>query len=138
MHLSLPHLLLNLTFWVYLGSVIEHNLGGLRLCLLYLVLACITAVAQNLANGPAFFGLSGVVYGIIGYAFMLERGNSRHWFNLPSGFGVMIVVGILSGFAAPLIGVNVGNTAHIVGLITGGIIGGIELAYQRLKTTSNE
>ncbi|MDG6895312.1 rhomboid family intramembrane serine protease [Volucribacter amazonae] len=135
-HLSLPHLLLNLTFWIYLGHIIEKNLGWVRLCVLYLSFALFSGIAQNWADGPAFFGLSGVVYGLIGYALVLDRFAKQSWFILPSGFSLMIVVGLISGFVAPLVGINVGNAAHISGLIVGLIAGVVELCYQRLKATS--
>ncbi|TCJ98855.1 GlpG protein [Volucribacter psittacicida] len=137
-HLSLPHLLLNLTFWIYLGHIIEKNLGWWRLCVLYLSFALFSGIAQNWANGPAFFGLSGVVYGLMGYALVLDRFAKQSWFILPSGFTLMIIVGLISGFVAPWLGINVGNAAHISGLICGLIAGGITLFYQRLKATSME
>lgn len=136
-HLSLAHLLLNLTFWIYLGSLIERLQSGITLALLYFILAIMTGIAQNFASGPGFFGLSGVVYGLIGYAFVLERaakyGLNIADFNLPTGFGLMIVVGVLSGFVLPWVGINVGNSAHITGLIIGGIIAGVSVGYRRLK-----
>ncbi len=35
----------------------------------------------------------------------------------------MLIVGIVSGFISPLFGVEMGNTAHITGLIVGLLLG---------------
>ena len=76
-------------------------------------------MAQNVATGPPFLGLSGVVYAVLGYVFVLDKLNKQTDFDLPDGFFYMLVVGILLGFAGPLVDINIGNTAHISGLLVG-------------------
>ena len=41
---------------------------------------------------------------------------------MPDGFFYMLVVGILLGFAGPLVDINIGNTAHISGLLVGMLV----------------
>ena len=96
-HLSNMHILFNLTWWWIFGGAIE----------------------QNMVSGPAFFGLSGVVYAVLGYVFMLDKIHKQTVFALPDGFFNMLLIGILLGFAGPLIDIQIGNTAHISGLLVG-------------------
>lgn len=118
-HLSNMHILFNLTWWWIFGGAIERQLGSIKLLQIYLLAGVITGVAQNVASGPAFFGLSGVVYAVLGYVFVLDKLNKQTDFDLPDGFFYMLVVGILLGFAGPLVDINIGNTAHISGLLVG-------------------
>ena len=60
-HLSVPHILFNLSwFWLF-GGAIERRFGSLHFLLLVLVSAAVRGAVQNYFTGPAFFGLSGVV-----------------------------------------------------------------------------
>ena len=121
-HLSNMHILFNLTWWWIFGGAIERQLGSIKLLQIYLLAGVITGVAQNVASGPAFFGLSGVVYAVLGYVFVLDKLNKQTDFEVPDGFFYMLVVGILLGFAGPLVDINIGNTAHISGLLVGMLV----------------
>jgi len=118
-HLSNMHILFNLTWWWIFGGAIERQLGSLKLLQIYFFAGVISGIAQNLVSGPAFFGLSGVVYAVLGYVFMLDKIHKQTAFALPDSFFNMLLVGILLGFAGPLIDIQIGNTAHISGLLLG-------------------
>lgn len=122
-HLSLPHIAFNLTWWWLFGAEIERQCGSFKLGIIYFMGAILSGMAQNYASGPAFFGLSGVVYAVLGYVLVLDKLSLNHRFNLPSGFFGMLIIGIGLGFFTPLIGFNTGNTAHISGFIVGIILG---------------
>ena len=121
-HLSPWHILFNLTWWWLFAGAIERAFGSLALIGLYVCSAVLTGVAQNWVSGPAFFGLSGVVYTVLGFVFVADK-FGRSSFNLPQGFFTMLIVGILLGFISPIIGVEMGNTAHITGLLCGLLLG---------------
>lgn len=121
-HLSNLHILFNLSwFWIF-GGMIERTFGTFKLLMLYLISAAISGYVQNYVSGPAFFGLSGVVYAILGYVFVRDKLN-HHLFDLPEGFFTMLLVGIALGFGSPLFGVEMGNAAHISGLVVGVVWG---------------
>lgn len=121
-HLSNLHILFNLSwFWIF-GGMIEQKRGAGILIVLYFVAAIISGYVQNAVSGPAFFGLSGVVYAVMGYVFVMDKFN-HHLFELPEGFFSMLIIGIVLGFVSPFFGVEMGNAAHISGLITGCVIG---------------
>ena len=117
-HLSVPHILFNLSwFWLF-GGAIERRLGSLYFLLLVLVSAAVTGAVQNYFTGPAFFGLSGVVYAVLGYVLVVDKLHP-HSFDLSEGFFTMLLVGLVFGFISPLFGINIGNAAHISGFILG-------------------
>lgn len=124
-HLSNVHIIANLAwFWLF-GQVIQRYFGGLKLFLIFLVSAVVSGVVQNYFSGPDFFGLSGVVYAVLGYVFVLDKLNNNA-FNLPEGFFTMLLVGLAFGFVSPLFDIYIGNAAHISGFIVGIIWGFID------------
>lgn len=122
-HLSPLHILFNLSWWWIFGGAIERHFGSLKLIGLFLIAALISGITQNWASGPLFFGLSGVVYAVMGFVFALDKFGATQGTVLPKGFFTMLIVGIALGFASPLIGIKMGNAAHISGLIVGLILG---------------
>lgn len=130
-HLSPAHILFNLMWWWIFAGLIERYQGTFKLCSLYAISAVTSGIAQDLSSGADFFGLSGVVYAVLGYVFVENYLDPNKRFAIPSGFGLFLVIGIVSGFFAPLIGVAIGNSAHIAGLITGSILAGIDVWRQK-------
>ncbi|MGC6248152.1 rhomboid family intramembrane serine protease [Bisgaard Taxon 45] len=130
-HLSPLHILFNLIWWWLFGHMIERHFGTGKVVQLFLIAGSLSGVAQNLASGPYFFGLSGVVYAVLGYVFIYDKWGKKAIFTLPSGFSLMLMVGIVSGFISPLFGVEMGNTAHITGLIVGFLLAGITIRPTR-------
>ncbi|MBE2896023.1 rhomboid family intramembrane serine protease [Pasteurellaceae bacterium HPA106] len=125
-HLSFSHIAFNLTWWLIFASRIEQKCGSGKLVQLFLSCALISGIVQNAFSGAAFFGLSGVVYGVLGYIYVCHRADPQQRFALPTGFVYMIIIGIVLGFAGPLYGAQVGNAAHIAGLVVGALSGGID------------
>ncbi|OOF85976.1 rhomboid family intramembrane serine protease [Rodentibacter ratti] len=124
-HLSNIHIIANLSwFWLF-GSVIERYFGGGKLFLIFLVSAVVSGIVQNYFSGAGFFGLSGVVYAVLGYVFAVDKLNANI-FNLPKGFFTMLLVGLVFGFISPLFDIYIGNAAHISGLVVGLLWGFID------------
>src|SRR5947209_20418782 len=69
-HLGPLHLFFNMLWLLDLGSMIEVRQGTWRFALLILGTAIISNLAQLYLVGPDFGGMSGVVYGLLGYAWM--------------------------------------------------------------------
>ncbi|OOF84094.1 rhomboid family intramembrane serine protease [Rodentibacter ratti] len=124
-HLSNIHIIANLSwFWLF-GSVIERYFGGGKLFLIFLVSAVVSGIVQNYFSGAGFFGLSGVVYAVLGHVFVVDKLNANI-FNLPKGFFTMLLVGLVFGFISPLFDIYIGNAAHISGLMVGLLWGFID------------
>ena len=137
LHFSITHLVFN-CLWIYiLGQRIE-KLDGLSVFLFIFILTGI------LSNTGQFFwtqqylfgGLSGSVYGLLGYCFIIELDGRHGRYGLPEALYLFMFIWLLVGFTGVLsffgFG-NVANTAHLVGMIAGFIIGLITKYSLKLK-----
>ena len=123
LHFSLLHIIFNLLWWADLGRLIERHQSSAQLLLVTLVTAAVSNVAQFLYSGPMFGGLSGVVYGLLGYLWIFGRLNPGAGFALRR----QIVVFMLAWMAICFVGLSdvVANAAHLAGLVSGCLLGGI-------------
>ncbi|RUO42719.1 rhomboid family intramembrane serine protease [Aliidiomarina taiwanensis] len=121
LHFSATHLVFNLFWWWYLGGRIELSLGPKVLVGLFLFTAITSNLVQFYWQGPLFGGLSGVVYGLFGFAIIMsaKRGGPL-W--LPPMLIAFMLGWLLIGFAEAL-PLNMANEAHLAGLISGLVAG---------------
>lgn len=116
-HVFVLHILFNMLWLRDLGSMIESRQGSLQLALLVLVLAAISNFGQYYVSGPLFYGMSGVVYGLLGYVWIRGKFDPGSGLYLhPSTVNMMLIWFVLC--YTNLLG-PVANTAHAVGLVTG-------------------
>ncbi|RUO33929.1 rhomboid family intramembrane serine protease [Aliidiomarina soli] len=120
-HLSATHLLFNLFWWWYLGGRIELRFGAAHLALIFLLTGVSANLAQWYTSGPLFGGLSGVVYGLLGFCAVYgwQRQNSL---TLPNALLVFMVAWLVLGYTN-LLWVNMANEAHLFGLLSGVLLG---------------
>jgi GlpG protein len=117
LHFGLLHIFFNMLWLRDLGSMVEARKSPWMLLLLVLVIAGVSNVAQYFVSGPGFGGMSGVVYGLLGYIWMQGRFNPASRLSLePQTVTFMIVWFFVCLFG--LVG-NIANTVHAVGLILG-------------------
>lgn len=118
LHFGILHILFNMLWLKDLGSMIESRQGPGYLALLVLVVAAFSNVAQfYFSHTPAFGGMSGVVYGLLGYIWMRGKFDPGSGLFLhPSTVTMMLIwlVVCYTGLMGP-----VANTAHTVGLALG-------------------
>jgi len=116
-HFGILHILFNM-FWLKdLGSAVEARKGTWRLGALILAIAVISNVAQFIVGGPAFGGMSGVVFGLFGYIWMQGKFNPTAQLHLHPQtvtFVVIWYVLCLTGMVGPI-----ANTAHTAGAVVG-------------------
>jgi GlpG protein len=137
LHFSLTHLVFN-CLWIYiLGQRIE-KLDGLSVFLFIFILTGILSNAGQFfwTQQYLFGGLSGSVYGLLGYCFIIELDGRHGRYGLPEALYLFMFIWLLVGFTGVLsffgFG-NVANTAHLVGMIAGFIIGLITKYSLKLK-----
>ena len=137
LHFSMTHLVFN-CLWVYiLGQRIE-KLDGLSVFLFIFILTGILSNAGQFfwTQQYLFGGLSGSVYGLLGYCFIIELDGRHGRYGLPEALYLFMFIWLLVGFTGVLsffgFG-NVANTAHLVGMIAGFIIGLITKYRLKLK-----
>ncbi len=122
-HFGLMHIVFNSIMMFQFGSIIEPRLGGLNFLVIVLLIAVSSNVGQYLYAGPAFGGLSGVVYGLFGYFWMSSRYNPRFGARInPSAVKILLGWFVLCWFNFfGLLGDQalIANVAHTVGLVVG-------------------
>ncbi|MCW8995926.1 MAG: rhomboid family intramembrane serine protease GlpG [Psychromonas sp.] len=124
LHFSILHITFNLLWWWELAGIIEKHHGKLRLILLFLFAAITSNLAQYYLVGPYFGGLSGVVYGLVGYCWLFGILNKNSKVNLPNAYFLFLIGWLMLGFIN-ILPVNVANYAHLAGLLAGLLLAGV-------------
>ncbi len=121
LHFGFLHFAFNLLWWWDIGSVIERFQGSRRLMVIFMVLAVVPNFVQFLAAGNRFGGLSGVVYGVLGYVWVYGRLRRTYPLQLRPVIIYMMVGWMLIGFSGALDEVvgPMANEAHLAGLVSG-------------------
>jgi GlpG protein len=117
MHLGLIHVIFNLMWLVDLGGMIESRRGTIFLGILVLTTAVLSNLSQYYWAGPLFAGMSGVNYGLFGYAWIKGRIDPTANVGVrPQTATLMLVwlVACMTGLLGP-----VANMAHFVGMLVG-------------------
>ncbi len=134
LHFSTLHLIFNLLWLMSLGSMIEQSRGPWR----YLGLVLLLAVPSNLGQyylgnfhvdglevililNPLFGGMSGVVYGLLGYCWMKARYEPQLGLMVSSQTVLIMLVWYVLCLV-DAVG-HVANMAHTVGLLVGLVAG---------------
>ena len=122
-HFSLTHLVFN-CLWIYvLGTKIEQIDGHITFINLVIFSSIISNLAQHFFGGSSLFGgLSGVIYGLLGYCMIIELEMKQERYDLPPALYLFMLVWLILGFLGilNLFGFgNVANFAHLGGLISG-------------------
>lgn len=117
-HFSLLHIVFNSLWWWQLGGDIESQIGKGSLINLFLLSAIISNSGQFLVSGSNFGGLSGVVYALVGYVWLLGWLKPEKGVSLPNAMIVFLLGWLVLGFV-DVLPINMANTAHLLGLMTG-------------------
>lgn len=118
LHFSLLHIAFNMVWWWYLGGRIENTLGSGRLLLLLIVAGTLPNMVQFVFSGPDFGGLSGVVYGLIGYSWVMSQWAPQRGLVLQPALMGFMLLSLVLGFSG-MMGDNIANSAHLAGLLAG-------------------
>jgi GlpG protein len=116
-HFGPWHLLFNMLWLFQLGSMIESRRGSVRFALLTIALAIGSNVAQYAVSGPAFGGMSGVIYGLFGYVWLRGRFDPGSGLFIDRQNVVLMIVWFFACFTGRI--GPIANTAHGTGLVLG-------------------
>lgn len=140
LHFGILHIVFNsLWLWV-LGRQLETGTGWRWLLGIFLWTALVSNLAQYWWEPESIFGgMSGVVYGFIGFLLPLQRRGPR-WAYLPPGLiifmlGWLVVCGL--GIVDIFIDGSVANAAHTGGLLAGIVAGLLYGALYRPRNGRN-
>lgn len=127
LHFGFLHLFFNLLWLKDLGTLIEWKRGRAFFIVFLLILAIVSNLTQYLTFGPRFGGMSGVVYGFLGYIWVYRALIPKYPLGLPKSDVVMMII----WFFLCLFGVfgPIANVAHAAGLSMGMLVG-LVLAFK--------
>jgi len=131
LHFGLLHLFFNMSWMWRLGQVIEARKGSIRFLLLVLIIAILSNVGQALTGYGNFGGMSGVVAGLFGYAWMKHKLQPYEQIHV-TDYEVGLMLAWLVICSLGLVG-NIANAAHWVGLVAGIGIGAGPWAMKRMR-----
>jgi GlpG protein len=117
-HFSWLHIVFNTMWWWQLGGSVEKSLGKGALINLLLISAIVSNFGQYLVSGANFGGLSGVVYALVGFVWWYGYLAPERGLSLSKPIVGFLLFWLMLGFA-DLLPVNVANTAHLLGLLSG-------------------
>jgi GlpG protein len=116
-HFDPLHILFNMLWLRDLGSMIEGRQSSWQLAILVAVIAVCSNLGQFFYAGPVFGGMSGVVYGLLGYIWLRGKFDPSSGLYLHPTTVTMMILWFFACFT-PLIP-HVANATHAVGLIMG-------------------
>lgn len=126
-HYTVLHLVTNLYLWWLFASKIEA-VSRTQLVVVFFISAVVGNLSQWWVVGEKFGGLSGVVYALLGYLWVLKQytGNKQYDFDTILGWLLIFAIpvaatGVLGKFA---------NYAHL-----GGLLCGVLLAMVYIRAT---
>jgi GlpG protein len=131
LHMSPWHLIPNVMLGLTLCGMIERERGSWRLLLGVLAIAAISNVAQYLVHGPQFGGLSGVVYGLFGYVWVMGKWEPQAGLQFSRESTVLMVVWLFlctTGAVGPI-----ANVCHFTGLAVGLAWAALEILWRRAR-----
>tara|TARA_R110000822_G_scaffold60287_12_gene150265 strand:- start:9313 stop:10170 length:858 start_codon:yes stop_codon:yes gene_type:complete len=128
LHFGIFHIAFN-GLWLWeLGRRMEPLIGSVQMIAAVLLMAVASNLGQYLWSGPSLFGgMSGVVYGLLGYIWIRNKVAPKPILDIPKGLlGFMLFWLLLgmSGFINFFMDGSIANVAHAIGLLTGMMLGG--------------
>ena len=117
LHFNLLHILFNCMWLHSLGSQIEKKKGTKFFITFILCTAIVSNLSQFLITGPAFGGMSGVVYGLFGYVWIKSRLDPGDGFYIDPVIAMIMLGFFLVCFTGAFGGVA--NWSHAGGLMVG-------------------
>lgn len=120
-HFGIMHIVFNMLWLYQLGSAIEQRQNRKRMMILVIVISVLSNLAQFFWSGPIFGGMSGVVYGLLGYVWAQGKFNPGASIGLNQSTTLMMLIWFIVCWMG-LVG-NIANMAHTVGLLCGIVLG---------------
>ena len=138
-HYGVVHLAFNMIMLYQLGSAVENCRGSWRTGLMVLAIAMLSNSAQALApvqwqGSPFAAGMSGVVYGLFGYAWMKSKYAPQLGLLVDRNTVFILMLWLFLGISGALrefFHMEIANWSHGVGLLVGVAAGYIPEAWRR-------
>ena len=117
LHFGFVHVAFNMLWLMELGLKVERAHGPWITLVMILVLGITSNLAQSFVSGPRFGGMSGVVYGLLGYVWLRSKYDPTSGLHLRKAIVIMMIIWYVLGVTGLFC--RMANTAHGVGLAIG-------------------
>jgi GlpG protein len=121
LHFGVLHIAFNLMWLRNLGGPIELVRGTRSFLILVMILAVTSNISQLYWGGPAFGGMSGVIFGLIGYVWMKGRTQPHLGLGLTTDQVVYSFLWLFLCMGGAVGGIA--NAAHLSGFVVGILLG---------------
>lgn len=129
-HIGWLHLIFNL-MWVHqLGSAIEYHFRSRYLLMQVIVFGVGGVLAEGFITRSSAMGLSGVVYGLLGFVWVRGRLDPRSPIMPAQSTVIFMLFWMLLGFLGVM---NMANWAHAGGLVLGMLWGAVSAGFARRR-----
>ena len=136
-HFGFLHILFNALFLWVIGRRIELAKGSFHFLSVVVIISVLSNTAQYLSHPNVVFGgLSGVVYGVLGYIAVYQHYLPHPLLQFHKPVIVFFIVWLLLGVFGVIdlfISGNIANIAHVVGLLSGALIGWVVVKLDQRK-----
>lgn len=116
---SVLHIVFNLYWLRFLGAQIEAKVGSTRFLSLVLFTGVIPNVLQAVLDQPNFVGISGVVYGLLGYVLVRRQDG----YYVDQFYTIVLLVFLVLDFTPMGMFPNVAVWCHAGGFAVGALMG---------------
>lgn len=136
LHFGWLHITFNCLWMWDLGPRVEQVIGRFNMVMLFLTIALVSNMSQFLFADPGLFGgMSGVVYGLLGFAWVGPLLQPA-WRIQPTPAIMFFMVGWLIACMVGVVEVlgfgKIANAAHLGGLVCGAALGAVFGLLSRL------
>jgi GlpG protein len=138
LHFGWLHIVFNCLWLWDLGRRVEQVMGHLNMFMLFLVIAVVSNTSQfEFGGGGLFGGMSGVVYGLLGFSWIAPQLQPAWPIQPPKAIMIFMVgwlVVCMSGMVEVLGFGAIANAAHLGGLLCGAVVGAVFAGFSRLDS----
>ncbi len=120
LHMNILHILFNMLWFKDLGNIIEAKFSPQFYLTLILFLGITSNLFQYITAGPNFGGMSGVLYGLLGFVWIYKKTHPDFPYSIPSRDMSLMLIWLflcLTGLLGPI-----ANMAHAGGISMGMIM----------------
>jgi rhomboid protease GluP len=135
LHYGILHIGVNMYSLYNLGMMLESPIGSIRFLLIYLICGIVASLASLTFGAPFVMsaGASGALFGLYGYQLgaqlIISYRDGRKLKPILTNFLIFVVINVMIANS-----LNVDNSAHIGGCITGLLLSVCHFKFNKLKS----
>jgi GlpG protein len=136
-HKAVWHIVFNVSWFWQFGKKIEFESPKIFFCLFILSSAYISSACELTFAGTTGIGLSGVVYSMFGYIFVMSKSAPQYENFMSKKVIYLFIVWLLLCIVLSALKIwQVGNAAHVAGLLWGALVGKLSKYSMAVKLSA--